>query len=109
MNVKKMKADFSGLCGEGGQELNFKVPVIRNPGKSSMQIGYAFAKTRDQKNRVCFIDGAIDPSEYTERSRMASGWPIILFMIINRKFMSVFHLFPKACFAICSEIPRSIR
>lgn len=64
MNLKKMKADFSGLCGDGGQELNFKVPVIRNPGKSSMQIGYVFAKTREQKNRVHLNEAVIQPSEY---------------------------------------------
>ena len=83
MNVKKMKADFSGLCGEGGQELNFKVPVIRNPGKSSMQIGYTFAKTRDQKNRVCFNDGAIDPSEYTEQIK--EGFRLAYHFIYDHK------------------------
>lgn len=67
MDMKKMKADFSGLCGDGGQVLNFKVPVIMNPGKSSMQIGYTFAKTREQKNRVHLNEKVINPSEYVKQ------------------------------------------
>lgn len=83
MNTKGMRADFSGLSGDGGQVLRFKVPVIENPGKSNMGISYAFAKTREQKNRVRFKGEPVEPSEYTEQ--ISEGFQMAYTYILENK------------------------
>lgn len=62
---KVFNADFSGLRGGGKQIMDLKVPVIENPGKSTMCIAYKYGETGEQNNRVRLNGEIVNPEHYT--------------------------------------------
>ena len=64
---QNFNADFSGLCGGGKQVMDIMVPVIDNPGKSSMCIAYRYGETGDKNNRVRLNGVLVQPEDYFEQ------------------------------------------
>lgn len=63
---QNFNADFSGLCGGGKQIMDLKVPIIENPGKSTMCIAYKYGETGEQHNRVRLNGKEIQPQDYCD-------------------------------------------
>lgn len=63
---KNFNADFSGLCGGGKQMMDLKIPMILNPGKSTMCIAYKYGETREKNNRVRINGHVVNPGEYLD-------------------------------------------
>lgn len=61
---KNFNADFSGLCGGGKQMMDLKIPVIADPGKSTMRIAYKYGETQEKNNRVRLNGELVDPGDY---------------------------------------------
>ncbi|WP_418489480.1 type 2 lanthipeptide synthetase LanM [Frisingicoccus sp.] len=61
---KNFNADFSGLCGGEKQMMDLKIPVIANPGKSTMCIAYKYGETQEKNNRVRLNGQVVVPGEY---------------------------------------------
>ena len=61
---KNFNADFSGLCGGGKQMMDLQIPVISNPGRSTMCIGYKYGETQEKNNRVRLAGQVVDPGTY---------------------------------------------
>lgn len=63
---KNFNADFSGLCGGGKQMMNLQIPVISNPGRSTMRIAYKYGETQEKNNRVRLAGQVVDPRKYLD-------------------------------------------
>lgn len=63
---KNFNADFSGLCGGGRQMMDLKIPVIANPGKSTMCIAYKYGETQEKNNRVRLNGQLVNPGDYLQ-------------------------------------------
>lgn len=63
---KNFNADFSGLCGGGKQMMDLQIPVISNPGRSTMRIAYKYGETQEKNNRVRLAGQVVDPGKYLD-------------------------------------------
>ena len=63
---QNFNADFSGLCGGGKQIMDIRIPIIENPGKSTMCIAYKYGETGDKHNRVRLNGELVQPENYID-------------------------------------------
>ncbi len=63
---KNFNADFSGLCGGGKQMMDLQIPVISNPGRSTMRIAYKYGETQEKNHRVRLAGQVVDPGKYLD-------------------------------------------
>ena len=63
---QNFNADFSGLCGGGKQVMDIRIPVIENPGKSTMCISYRNGETGEKSNRVRLNGAYVQPENYAD-------------------------------------------
>ena len=63
---QNFNADFSGLCGGGKQIMDIRIPIIENPGKSTMCISYKYGETGDKHNRVRLNGELVQPEDYID-------------------------------------------
>ena len=63
---QNFNADFSGLCGGGKQIMDIRIPIIENPGKSTMCIGYRNGETGEKSNRLRLKGELVNPENYMD-------------------------------------------
>ena len=63
---QNFNADFSGLCGGGKQVMDIRVPIIENPGKSTMCIAYKYGETGEKMNRVRLNGEYVQPQDHMD-------------------------------------------